>query len=257
MTAGANVDLRGVEGTQHFTEPPPRFTEATLVKTLEELGIGRPSTYAPIIETLLSRDYVRREERRLRPTELGAVVVDLLKEFFPEIVDVQFTADMEEQLDQIEAGDRSWREVLERFYGGFRVELEAAEKSAERVELAEETTDEVCDRCQRPMVIKHGRFGRFLACSGYPECQNTRPFLEKTGADCPVCGRPVVVRRSKRGRIFYGCSGYPECTFVSWHRPSDRRCPRCGAFLAERRRGQREAFACVREGCGYVEEKAQ
>jgi DNA topoisomerase-1 len=254
---GEAVPVLGVETAQHFTEPPPRFTEATLVKTLEELGIGRPSTYAPIIETLLSRDYVRREDRRLRPTELGRVVVDLLKEFFPEIVDVQFTADMEAQLDQIEAGERSWQDVLAGFYQGFRAELEAADQHLERIELEEETTDEVCERCGHPMVIRHGRFGRFLACSAYPECQNTRPFLEKTGADCPVCGRPVVVRRSKRGRVFYGCSGYPACTFVSWNRPTDRLCPRCGAFLAERRRGQREALQCVREGCGYEEERVQ
>jgi DNA topoisomerase-1 len=257
LPIGAAATVTALEATQHFTEPPPRYTEATLVRTLEELGIGRPSTYAPIIETLLTRDYVRREDRRLKPTELGGVVVDLLKQFFPEIVDVKFTAGMEEQLDQIEAGQESWRDVLKRFYDGFSRELAAAEDAAQRVELAEEATDERCDVCGSPMVVKHGRFGRFLACSAYPACQNTRPYLEKTGAECPVCGKPVVVRRSRKGRVFYGCSGYPACTFVSWYPPSDRRCPRCGAFLAVRRRGSREAFVCVREGCGYVEERAQ
>jgi DNA topoisomerase-1 len=257
LAVGQEVDVREVVSAEHFTEPPPRYTEATLVRTLEELGIGRPSTYAPIIDTLLSREYARREERRLRPTELGQVVVDLLKEYFPDIVDVKFTADMEQQLDEIEAGHRSWREVLQQFYTGFERDLKAAEAAADRVELPEDTTDEVCEVCGSPMVVKHGRFGRFLACSAYPACQHTRPYLEKTGADCPVCGKPIVVRRSKKGRVFYGCSGYPACTFVSWYRPTDRRCPRCGAFLAERRRGQREALSCVREGCGYVEEKAQ
>jgi DNA topoisomerase-1 len=257
LAQGARARVLAVEAAQHFTEPPARFTEATLVRTLEELGIGRPSTYAPIIETLLSRDYVRREDRRLRPTELGEVVVDLLRQFFPEIVDVKFTAGMEAQLDQIEAGEQSWRELLGQFYGEFSRELKAAEDAAGRVELQDETTDEVCELCGSPMIIKHGRFGRFLACSAYPACQHTRPFLEKTGADCPVCGLPVVVRRSKKGRVFYGCSGYPSCTFVTWYRPSNRLCPRCGAFLAERRKGSREALTCVREGCGYVEEKAQ
>jgi DNA topoisomerase-1 len=254
---GDAVSLVDLRATQHFTEPPPRYTEASLVKTLEELGIGRPSTYAPIIDTLLARDYVRREERRLVPTELGHVVVALLKEFFPHIVDVKFTAEMEEQLDRIEAGEQPWREVLARFYRDFARDLHQAEAAAGPVELPTEVTDEVCEVCGRPMVVKHGRFGRFLACSGYPECQHTRPYLEKTGAACPVCGKPVVVRRSRKGRIFYGCSGYPACRFVTWYRPSDKTCPRCGAFLAVRRRGGQEALTCVREGCGYEEQRAQ
>jgi DNA topoisomerase-1 len=257
VTAGTEWVLTELKPEQHFTEPPPRYSEATLVKTLEELGIGRPSTYAPIIETLLARDYVRREDRRLVPTELGRVVVDLLKQFFPQIVDIKFTAQMEEELDRIAEGKAAWRNVLGQFYDAFQADLAHAEHEAGPVELPEETTDEVCDRCGRPMVVKHGRFGRFLACSGYPECQNTRPLLQKTGASCPVCGKPVVVRRSKKGRTFYGCSGYPECRFVSWYPPTDKTCPRCGAFLAQKGRGARTALQCVREGCGYEERLAQ
>jgi DNA topoisomerase-1 len=257
VKAGDPLTLEELKPEQHFTEPPPRYTEASLVKILEDLGIGRPSTYAPTIETLLARDYARREERRLVPTELGRAVVDLLKEFFPRIVDIQFTAAMEADLDRVEDGEESWRALLGTFYEDFSAYLARAEKEAGPVHIEEESTDEVCDRCGRPMVIKHGRFGRFLACSGYPECQNTRPLLQKTGAECPKCARPVVVRRSRKGRTFYGCSGYPECDFVTWYPPSDKTCPRCGAFLAQKGRGPRGALTCVREGCGYEERVAQ
>ena len=257
VKAGDPLTLEELKPEQHFTEPPPRYTEASLVKILEDLGIGRPSTYAPTIETLLARDYARREERRLVPTELGRAVVDLLKEFFPRIVDIQFTAAMEADLDRVEDGEESWRALLGTFYEDFSAYLARAEKEAGPVHIEEESTDEVCDRCGRPMVIKHGRFGRFLACSGYPECQNTRPLLQKTGAECPKCARPVVVRRSRKGRTFYGCSGYPECDFVTWYPPSDKTCPRCGAFLAQKGRGLRGALTCVREGCGYEERVAQ
>jgi DNA topoisomerase-1 len=257
VVKGERLRVDGIDPEQHFTEPPPRYTEASLVKTLEELGIGRPSTYAPTIETLLARDYAHREERRLVPTELGRAVVDLLKEFFPRIVDIQFTAAMEADLDRVEDGEESWRTLLHTFYEDFSTYLSRAEKEAGPIHIAEETTDEVCEQCGRPMVVKHGRFGRFLACSGYPECQNTRPLLQKTGAECPKCARPVVVRRSRKGRTFYGCSGYPECDFVTWYPPSDKTCPRCGAFLAQKGRGPRGALTCVREGCGYEERVAQ
>lgn len=257
LTVGDTGTLSELSADQHFTEPPARYSEASLVRTLEELGIGRPSTYAPTIDTLLSRDYVRRQDRRLVPTDLGKVVTELLKEYFPQIVDVTFTADMEQELDRIEEGGAAWKETLSRFYGPFAKDLAAAEEAVGRIEVPEEATDEVCDVCGRPMVVKHGRFGRFLACSGYPECQVTRPWLEKTGAECPECGKPVVVRRSKKGRTFFGCSGFPDCRFVTWYRPSDKLCPRCGAFLAQRRKGSHEALACVREGCGYEEQKAQ
>lgn len=248
--------LLAVEAEQHFTEPPPRFTEASLVKTLEELGIGRPSTYAPIIETLVAREYVQRDQRRLVPTELGQVVVDLLKEFFPEIVDTKFTADVESQLDDVEEGEKPWRAVIGEFYDPFVAKLERAEASVDKVALPEESTDERCELCGRPMVVRRGRFGKFLACSGYPECKNTRPYLEKTGAQCPKCGSPIVARRTRKGRTFYGCSAYPACDFVTWNRPSGKTCPRCGAAMAVKRRGQRTSLVCLREGCGHEEEQA-
>jgi len=187
---------------------------------------------------------------------LGGVVVDLLRRYFPEIVDVDFTAEMEHELDRIEEGDEDWHALLERFYEPFAHQLEEAESADGIPDLPVETTDRLCPECGLPLVVKHGRFGRFLACSGYPACQHTEPWLETTGADCPLCGRPVVVRRSKKGRVFYGCSGFPECHFVSWYRPSGKNCPRCGAFLAERGRGSRSGLVCVREGCGYEERRA-
>jgi DNA topoisomerase-1 len=256
VTEGEVLALQAVEAEQHFTEPPPRYTEASLVKTLEELGIGRPSTYAPIIETLVAREYVVREQRRLVPTELGQVVVDLLKEFFPEIVDTKFTADVESQLDDVEEGEKPWRAVIGEFYQPFVAKLARAEASVGKVDLPEETTDEVCEQCGRPMVVRRGRFGKFLACSGYPACKNTRPYLEKTGAVCPRCGRPIVARRTRRGRTFYGCSGYPSCNFVTWNRPVGKTCPRCGAAMAVKRRGSRTSLVCLREGCGHEEEQA-
>ena len=256
VAVGDVLRLQALEPEQHFTEPPPRYNEASLVRTMEELGIGRPSTYAPTVETLLSRDYVRREDRRLSATDLGGVAVDLLRRYFPEIVDVEFTAGMEQELDRIEDGGEDWHALLERFYGPFREQLALAETATDIPDLPAETTDKVCPDCGRPLVVKHGRFGRFFACSGYPECQHTAPWLEDTGAACPVCDRPVVVRRSKRGRVFYGCSGFPECRFVSWYRPSGKNCPRCGAFLAERGRGGQGGLYCAREGCGYEERRA-
>lgn len=257
LAEGEVLTVASLEAVQHFTEPPPRFTEASLVKTLEELGIGRPSTYAPIIDTLLQRDYVRREQKRLMPTDLGRVVVDLLSRYFPEIVDVSFTAAVEGQLDQVEGAEMPWQEVLQRFYDPFAKELAHADHDIEKVALPEEKTDEVCDQCGRSMVVKYGRFGKFLACSGYPECTFTKPFLEKTGAVCPKCGSPLVVRRTRKGRIFYGCEAYPTCDFVTWNKPSDKTCPRCGSHMAFKRRGGHESLMCLREGCGYEEEQAQ
>ncbi|MCY0878681.1 MAG: type I DNA topoisomerase [Firmicutes bacterium] len=254
LEEGQTVPVLAVKPLQHFTEPPPRFTEASLVKTLEELGIGRPSTYAPIIDTLLQRDYVRREQRKLVPTELGGVVVDLLQKYFPEIVDISFTAAVENQLDRIEDAELSWREVLHAFYEPFKAELARADEDIEKVALASEETEETCAVCGRPMVIKYGRFGKFLACSGYPECTNTQPLVEKTGGVCPKCGGDLVVRRSKRGRTFYGCRAYPQCDFVTWWRPTEKTCPRCGASMALRRKGRQDTLVCLKEGCGYEEE---
>ncbi len=239
---------------QHFTEPPPRFTEASLVKTLEELGIGRPSTYAPIIDTLLQRDYVRREQKRLNPTDLGGVVVDLLYQYFPEIVDISFTAEVEGRLDRVEDAEVGRRDVLTDFYGPFARELAHADREIEKLTVPSEVTDEVCKQCGKPMVIKYGRFGKFLACSGYPECKNTEPLVEKTGGICPKCGSDLIVRRSKRGRTFYGCRSYPGCDFVTWWRPTEKTCQRCGSSMAMRRRGRQDTLVCLREGCGFEEE---
>lgn len=253
LEVGEELDLLGLTPRQHFTQPPARYTEAMLVRALEENGIGRPSTYAPIIETIQSRHYVSKDNNRFAPTELGRIVTDLLREHFPDVVDVEFTAHMESELDRVEDGERQWRSLLQDFYGPFADTLEKAEEQIGRIELPEETTDEICEKCGRNMVIKHGRFGRFLACPGYPECKNTKPLLEKTGAKCPECGKDVVVRRSRRGRVFYGCSGYPECEFVSWYRPTDQHCPVCSAFLV--RKGSKKSgyhLACSREGCEYT-----
>ncbi|MBX5476145.1 MAG: type I DNA topoisomerase [Clostridia bacterium] len=250
LAQGQPLELVELRPEQHFTQPPPRYTEAMLVRALEEKGIGRPSTYAPIIETIQQRGYVYREDKRFRPTELGIVVTGLLKEYFPEVVDVEFTAAMEANLDKIEAGEADWREVVAGFYQRFAEELDKAEDSIGRVELTPEVTDETCDKCGRPMVVKHGRFGPFLACSGYPECQNTRPIVEKVGVACPECGGDLVQRRSRKGRVFYGCANYPKCTFVLWDKPTGQACPACGSLLVEKRaRGGGRYVACSRKEC--------
>lgn len=251
---GQQLPITSIEPSQHFTEPPPRFTEASLVKTLEELGIGRPSTYAPIIDTLLQRDYVRREQKRLTSTDLGAVVVDLLKNYFPEIVNISFTAAIEDQLDRVEEDEMNWRQVLSDFYRPFSEELARADEDIEKVTLAEEVTDEVCAVCDKPMVVKYGRFGKFLACTGYPECTNTQALVEKTGGVCPKCGADLVVRRSKRGRTFYGCRAYPTCDFVTWWRPTEKACPNCGSSMAMKKKARQETLVCLKEDCGFEEE---
>lgn len=250
LTEGQQLRLIAVHPEQHFTQPPPRYTEASLVKTLEELGIGRPSTYAPTIETLKQRRYVVVEDRKLVPTELGMLVTDLLVQHFPDIVDVSFTSRLEEQLDDIAAGEREWVPVVRDFYEPFHRRIEEAERTIERVSLADEPTDEVCELCGRPMVIKESRFGRFLSCSGFPECKNKRSLHEKIGVTCPQCGQgEVVVRRSKKGRLFYGCSRYPACTFVSWEQPTGERCPNCGSYLVRTIRQGQEELRC--SSCRY------
>ncbi|PZN12201.1 MAG: type I DNA topoisomerase [Bacillota bacterium] len=254
LEPGDVLELLELRPEQHFTQPPPRYTEAMLVRALEEKGIGRPSTYAPIIETIQERGYVVKEDRRFRPTELGRLVTDLLKQHFPDIVDVEFTARMEADLDRIEEGHRRWVDVLREFYGPFAETLARAERQIARVELPVEETDEVCEKCGRRMVIKHGRYGRFLACPGFPECRNTKPLLEKTGARCPRCGGEIVQRRTRRGRVFYGCANYPQCDFTTWDRPTPETCPQCGTFLVEKRSRQGTLVACANEGCGYRRE---
>lgn len=243
-----------VDATQHFTQPPPRYTEAMLVKTLEERGIGRPSTYVQIIDTIQRRGYVSLQEKRFVLTDLGRIIVDILKEYFPEIVDVEFTAHLEARLDKIEEGQVEWRSVLHEFYGPFQDALKHAQREIAEVEIADEVTDEVCEVCGRNMVVKWGRYGKFLACPGFPECKNTRPLFTEVGVDCPECGKPIVERRSRRGRTFYGCSGYPECRFTSWQRPVDRRCPRCGGLMGiVVRKTKGDEHVCLDKECGYRE----
>lgn len=232
LTVGEILDLIKLIPEQHFTQPPPRFTEATLVKALEENGIGRPSTYAPTIATLLARNYVMVEQRRLMPTELGFVVSDILVEHFPSIVDIGFTSGMEEELDDIASGERQWVPVIRAFYGPFAESVGKAEQTMERVKIRDEPTDEVCDLCGSPMVIKLGKFGRFMACSAFPECRNAKPLLTRIGVPCPTCREgDIVERRTKKGRVFYGCSRYPECDFSVWSKPTGEACPRCGGVM--------------------------
>ncbi len=224
---GEELDCRKLEPKQHFTEPPPRYTEAALVKALEENGIGRPSTYSSIVETIQARGYVTQQERRFMPTEIGTAVNDLLVEHFPKILNLHFTAQMEGDLDKVAEGHEDWIALLRRFYGPFEGELEEAEKKLPRLELRDEPTDEICPNCGRPMVIKTGRFGRFISCTGYPECKTAKPIVKETGAICPKCGGAVVERRSKKGRTFYGCGNYPNCDFISWDAVAPQRCPVC------------------------------
>lgn len=234
LSEGELLDLMKLLPEQHFTQPPPRFTEATLVKALEEQGIGRPSTYVPTIATLQARNYVTLEEKKLVPTELGLVVNDLLVEHFPNIFNVNFTSQMESELDDIASGERDWVPTLKQFYGPFTQSLQQAEKTMEKVKIRDEPTDEVCEKCGAPMVIKLGRFGKFMACSAFPECRNSKPLLTKIGVECPTCHQgEVVERRSKKGRKFYGCERYPECDFVSWNKPIAQPCPECGGVLVE------------------------
>ncbi len=252
------LQLARLTDKQHFTEPPARYNEAALVKALEELGIGRPSTYATIIDTIQSRGYVVREQKRFYPTELGQIVVDLLKEFFPQIIDVEFTASLESQLDEIEDGKANWVEVLEEFYGPFKEELQHAEAEMQSVELAPVESDVVCELCGRNMVYKTGRFGQFLACPGFPECRNTKPLIKDTGAKCPKCQSKIVERRSKKGRLFYGCLGYPECDFVIWNRPvADKSCPECGGLLVEKQSGGKKLHVCINQECRHEEQVEQ
>lgn len=250
LAQGEELDLLRLLPEQHFTQPPPRFTEATLVKALEEQGIGRPSTYAPTIATLQARSYVTTEGKKLAPTELGMIVNDLLVEHFPQIFDIGFTSQMEEELDEIAAGERAWVPTMREFYEPFTETLKRAEQSIQRVRLKDEPSGEICEKCGRPMVIKLGRYGKFLACSGFPECRNSRPLLEKIGVACPKCKEgQVVERRSKKGRTFYGCDRYPECDFVAWNKPVDVTCPRCGSYMVEvGRRGQIRCPQCGHEG---------
>ena len=234
---------------QHFTQPPAHYTEATLVKTLEELGIGRPSTYAPTISTIIARRYVAKENKNLYLTEIGEVVNNIMKQSFPSIVDVNFTANMESLLDGVAEGKVRWKTIIENFYPDLEAAVEKAETEPEQVKIEDEVTDVICEECGRNMVVKYGSHGKFLACPGFPDCRNTKPYLEKIGVPCPVCGKDVVIRKTKKGRRYYGCEDNPECEFMSWQKPSTKKCPRCGKYMLEK--GNK--LVCSDEQCGYVE----
>ena len=248
------VKLRELKKNQHFTQPPARYTEASLIKTLEEYGIGRPSTYAATITTLTSREYVKREAKTLVPTELGEVITKLMKERFPNIVDVKFTAQMEEELDSVESGDVQWGELLNEFYTDFEQTLKDAKSDMEgvKLKLKEDETDIICEKCGRRMVVKVGRYGKFIACPGYPDCKNIKKYVEKTGTVCPKCGGDIIVKHTKNKRVFYGCSNYPDCDFVSWNEPTNEKCPQCGEVLYKKK-GKKPVLFCAAEGCGYTE----
>ena len=250
LEPGQVLDLKKLSAEQKFTQPPPYYTEATLIHTLEENGIGRPSTYAPIITTIVDRGYVEKDQKKLRTTPLGQAVNQVMLEQFPDIVNPAFSADMEKKLDVVEAGKADWVQTVDEFYQGFAKSLEAAEKNMEgkRVKVEDIPTDEICDKCGRPMVIKSGRYGKFVACSGFPECRNSHPLVKDTGGLCPLCGGHMLLRKSAKGRIYYGCSNYPQCSYMTWDEPVTETCPSCGKTLFKRR-GQ---LYCAGEGCGFV-----
>lgn len=250
VSEGGEAAVQQTEATQHFTQAPPRYTEASLVRALEEKGIGRPSTYAPTISTILARGYVVREKKQLYPTELGGMITDMMKEYFTDIVDITFTAGMEAQLDEVEEGKRGWRDVVREFYGPFAKTLEKAETEIEKIEIKDEVSDVVCDKCGALMVYKLGRYGRFLACPNFPECRNTKAIQVEIAAPCPVCGAKLLEKTSHKGRKFYGCERYPECDFVSWEMPVEQKCPKCGGYMVFKRGRKGENYhVCVNENC--------
>lgn len=253
LKEGEILEAKEAKGEQKFTEPPSRFTEASLVKDLEEKNIGRPSTYAPIIATLLERKYITRQKKSLVPTDLGFLVTGMIEEYFKEIADTGFTADMEDRLDEVEVKALDWKEIVRDFYGILKEELEVADKAIEKVEIEDQPTDEICEICGKPMVIKSGRFGEFIACSGYPDCKNTKPIVKKVGVACPDCGSDIVAKRGRSGKVFYGCSNYPTCKKAFWYKPVNKKCPQCGALLLERN-SKSAKYVCSNDKCGYKEQ---
>ncbi|MBR1629377.1 MAG: type I DNA topoisomerase [Lachnospiraceae bacterium] len=243
------LSLKDFDGKQHFTQPPAHYTEASLVHMLEELGIGRPSTYSPTITTILKRRYIVKEGRNLYVTELGSVVNSIMKESFPQVVDMNFTARMEHALDEVEEGKVEWKTILRDFYPELDSSVKRAEKELEKVQIEDEVSDVICENCGRNMVVKYGPHGKFLACPGFPDCRNTKPYLEKIGVSCPKCGKEIVIRKTKKGRLFYGCEDYPDCDFLSWSKPIKQPCPKCGGYMV--RKGKK--IACADPACGYVE----
>ena len=252
LEEGDQVKAKEIKPEQHFTQPPPRYTEARLVRTLEEKGIGRPSTYAPTLDTIQRRGYVALDNRRFVPTELGEIVIELIQEYFPEIINVDFTAKMENDLDEIEEGSKEWQDIIEQFYVDFEKRLEKAEQEIEKVEIKDELAGVTCEKCGHAMVYKMGRYGKFLACSNFPDCRNTKPILKEIGVTCPKCHQGnIVERKSKKRRVFYGCDRFPECDFVSWDKPVERPCPKCDSLLVEKKKKKGTQVVCTK--CDYEE----
>ena len=255
LTQGDILQAEQLLPEQHFTQPPARYTDASLIKTLEEIGVGRPSTYAPTLTTIQARHYVTKEAKNLFPTELGEMVDEIMKTYFPDIVDIDFTANMEKRLDDVEMGKEEWKQIIRDFYPDFKKSVENTAEKLEKIEIKDEETDIVCEKCGRNMVIKYGRYGKFLACPGFPECQNAKPYFEEAGVNCPECGGKVLIKKTKRGRIYYGCEHNGDgCDFMSWNKPTGEKCPECGAFLEEKGR-KNPKIVCSNEKCGYMKEK--
>ena len=252
ITEDAKLALKELDAKQHFTQPVAHYTEASLVHALEEQGIGRPSTYAPTITTILARHYVTKENKNLYMTELGEAVNGIMKKEFPSIVDPGFTANLESLLDGVANGTVKWKTVIENFYPDLDEAVQRASRELEKITIQDEVTDEICEKCGRHMVIKYGPHGKFLACPGFPECRNTKPYFEKIGVACPKCGRDIVIKKTKKGRKYYGCLGNPECDFMTWSRPVNVKCPRCGSIMLEK--GSK--LVCYNEDCGYVMNKS-
>jgi DNA topoisomerase-1 len=251
LKKGEKVKVKKIEPNQHFTQPPARYTEASLIKTLEDLGIGRPSTYSPTISTILNREYVNLDKKSFVPTELGILVNDLLEEYFKNIVNEEFTAELEEKLDKIAEGKYTWQLVVDEFYKEFSVVLKKAEEEIDKITIEDEVTDVICEKCGRNMVIKYGRYGKFLACPGYPECKNTKAIVDELNVPCPDCGGNIIRRRSKKGRMFYGCSNFPKCNFMSWDEPIEEKCPNCGGPMVKRKNKKGTTIKCMDKECGY------
>ena len=255
LTQGDILQAEQLLPEQHFTQPPARYTDASLIKTLEEIGVGRPSTYAPTLTTIQARHYVTKEAKNLFPTELGEMVDEIMKTYFPDIVDIDFTANMEKRLDDVEMGKEEWKQIIRDFYPDFKKSVENAAEKLEKIEIKDEETDIICEKCGRNMVIKYGRYGKFLACPGFTECQNAKPYFEEAGVNCPECGGKVLIKKTKRGRIYYGCEHNGDgCDFMSWNKPTGEKCPECGAFLEEKGR-KNPKIVCSNEKCGYMKEK--
>ena len=255
LTEGDKLQAKELLPEQHFTQPPARYTDASLIKTLEEIGVGRPSTYAPTLTTIQARHYVTKEAKNLFPTELGEMVNEIMKGYFPDIVDIDFTANMEERLDDVEMGKEEWKQIIRDFYPDFKESVDNAAEKLEKIEIKDEESDVICEKCGRNMVIKYGRYGKFLACPGFPECQNAKPYFEEAGVNCPECGGKVLIKKTKKGRVYYGCEHNPdECSFMSWNKPTGGKCPNCGSPLEEKGR-KNPKIVSSNEKCGFVKDK--